>query len=193
MANLINEKNIVVLISGRGSNLKSIINATKDKNYPASISLVISDNKDALGLKTAQDNNINTLIVARDTFTNTYSFEKNLIEKITFYNPYLICLAGFMKILSNEFVDKFRGKIINIHPSLLPKYKGLNTHKKAINAGDEYAGCTVHYVTEQLDGGEIISQQKVRIEKSDNINTLSKKVLEVEHKVYPEAIKLLLS
>ena len=187
------KKNIIVLISGRGSNLKSIINATKDKNYPASISLVISDNKDALGLKTAQDNNINTLIVARDLFTDTHSFEKNLIEEITFYNPNLICLAGFMKILSNEFVDKFRGKIINIHPSLLPKYKGLNTHKKAINAGDEYAGCTVHYVTEQLDGGEIISQQKVTIEKSDNINTLSKKVLEAEHKIYPEAIKLLLS
>ena len=187
------KKNIIVLISGRGSNLKSIINATKDKNYPASISLVISDNKNALGLKTAQDNNINTLIVERDTFANIYSFEKNLIEKIIFYNPCLICLAGFMRVLSKEFVDKFRGKIINIHPSLLPKYKGLNTHEKAINAGDEYAGCTVHYVTEQLDSGKIISQQKVKIEKNDNIETLNKKVLEVEHKIYPEAIKLLLS
>jgi phosphoribosylglycinamide formyltransferase-1 len=98
-----------------------------------------------------------------------------------------------MRVLSKEFVDKFRGKIINIHPSLLPKYKGLNTHEKAINAGDEYAGCTVHYVTEQLDSGKIISQQKVKIEKSDNIETLNKKVLEVEHKIYPEAIKLLLS
>ena len=187
------KKNIVVLISGRGSNLKSIIKATKDKDYPASISLVISDNKNALGLKTAQDNNINTLIVERDTFANIYSFEKNLIEKIIFYNPCLICLAGFMRVLSKEFVDKFRGKIINIHPSLLPKYKGLNTHEKAISAGDEYAGCTVHYVTEQLDSGKIISQQKVKIEKNDNIETLNKKVLEVEHKIYPEAIRLLLS
>jgi phosphoribosylglycinamide formyltransferase-1 len=187
------KKNIIVLISGRGSNLKSIINATKDKNYPASISLVISDNKNALGLKIAQDNNINTLIIERNAFNNIHSFEKNLIEKITFHNPYLICLAGFMRMLSNEFVDQFRGKIINIHPSLLPRYKGLNTHEKAINAGDEYAGCTVHYVTEQLDSGEIISQQKVKIEESDNINTLSKKVLKVEHKIYPEAIKLLLS
>ena len=187
------KKNIVVLISGRGSNLKSIINATKDKDYPASISLVISDNKNALGLKIAQDNNINTLIVERDTFTNIHSFEKDLFKKISFHNPYLICLAGFMRVLSNEFVDRFRGKIINIHPSLLPKYKGLYTHEKAISAGDEYAGCTVHYVTEQLDSGKIISQQKVKIEKSDNIETLNKKVLEVEHKIYPEAIKLLLS
>ena len=187
------KKNIIVLISGRGSNLKSIINAAKDKNYPASISLVISDNKNALGLKTAQDNDINTLIIERDAFANIYSFEKNLIEKIIFYNPCLICLAGFMRVLSKEFVDKFRGKIINIHPSLLPKYKGLNTHEKAINSGDEYAGCTVHYVTEKLDSGKIISQQKVKIEKSDNIETLNKKVLEVEHKIYPEAIKLLLS
>ena len=187
------KKNIVVLISGRGSNLKSIINATKDKDYPASISLVISDNKNALGLKIAQDNDINTIIVERDTFTDIHSFEKNLIEKITFHNPYLICLAGFMRVLSNEFVDRFRGKIINIHPSLLPKYKGLHAHEKAINAGDEYAGCTVHHVTEQLDGGKIISQQKVKIEKSDDIDTLNKKVLEVEHKIYPEVIKLLLS
>ena len=187
------KKNIVVLISGRGSNLKSIIDATKDKDYPANISLVISDNINALGLKIAQDNNINTFILERDTFSNINSFEKNLIEKITFHNPYLICLAGFMRVLSKEFVDKFRGKIINIHPSLLPRYKGLNTHEKAINAGDEYAGCTVHYVTEQLDSGKIISQQKIRIEKSDNINTLGKKVLEAEHKIYPEAIRLLLS
>ena len=187
------KKNIIVLISGRGSNLKSIIDATKDKDYPANISLVISDNINALGLKIAQDNNINTFILERDTFSNINSFEKNLIEKITFHNPYLICLAGFMRVLSNKFIDKFRGKIINIHPSLLPRYKGLNTHEKAISAGDEYAGCTVHYVTEQLDSGKIISQQKVKIEKSDNIETLNKKVLEVEHKIYPEAIRLLLS
>ena len=182
------KKNIIVLISGRGSNLKSIINATKDKNYPASISLVISDNKNALGLKTAQDNNINTLIVERDTFANIYSFEKNLIEKIIFYNPCLICLAGFMRVLSKEFVDKFRGKIINIHPSLLPKYKGLNTHEKAIKNKDIYSGCTVHFVNSKLDSGKIILQKKVKIKQDDTPSSLAKRILAQEHKLYPKAI-----
>ena len=120
-------------------------------------------------------------------------FEDDLVEKITQHNPSLICLAGFMKILSKDFVDKFKGKIINIHPSLLPKHKGLNTHEKAINSGDKYGGCTVHHVNARVDDGEIIAQQKVIITSDDTADTLKQKVLELEHKLYPKIIRGLLS
>ena len=186
------KKNIVVLISGRGSNLESIIAATYKKNFPAEISLVISDNKNALGLKVAKKYSINNLIVEQKKFQNKELFEKNLINKIAQYNPNLICLAGFMKVLSNTFIDTFSGKIINIHPSLLPKYKGLNTHKRAIEAGEKYSGCTVHYVTEELDSGRIIAQEKVLIKTGETVESLSKRVLEKEHVIYPKSIKSLL-
>jgi len=187
------KKNIVILISGRGSNLKSIINATKKINYPATISLVISDTIKAQGLIVAKDNGINNLVIERNSFKSKDEFEKILIEKIIQHNPSLICLAGFMRILSKNFIEKFKDKIINIHPSLLPKYKGINTHEKAINSGDEYSGCTVHYVTKELDDGEIIAQQSVIITSDDTIHTLSEKVLKLEHKLYPKVIKKLLS
>ena len=187
------KKKIVVLISGRGSNLKSIIDATKEVNYPATVSLVVSSTSKAQGLNIAKDNDIDNLIVERNSFDNKNEFEKNLIEKIIQYDPHLICLAGFMIVLSRGFVEKFKGKIINIHPSLLPKYKGLNTYERAINSGDKYSGCTVHHVNDELDGGEIIAQQKVVIASDDNIDTLREKILEYEHKLYPKVIKTLLS
>ena len=187
------KKNIVVLISGRGSNLKSILSATKDANYPAIVSLVISDNSNAQGLDIAKYNNIDNVIIERSSFDSNDNFEEDLIKKITQYNPSLICLAGFMKILSKGFVEKFMGKIINIHPSLLPKYKGLNTHQKAINSGDKHSGCTVHYVNDKMDAGEIIAQQKVIIAIDETVETLKDKVLDLEHKLYPKVIKVLLS
>ena len=176
----------VVFISGTGSNLKNIIKFSKIKKSPISIDLIISNTNKAKGLFYA-----NQFLIKKKIF-NTKNFEdaeKKIIillkkEKIKF-----ICLAGFMKILSKDFIKKFNGKIINIHPSLLPKYKGLNTHSRAINNKDKFAGCTVHYVTAQLDSGKIILQRKVKIGTSDNSVSLAKKILKQEHKLYPAAIK----
>ncbi len=187
------KKNIVILISGRGSNLESIISAANKKNFPAKISLVISSNKSALGLKIAEKNHIKNFVVEQKEFSNKELFEADLIGKIVKQDPSLICLAGFMHILSKTFINRFRDKIINIHPSLLPDYKGLNTHERAIKSGEMYSGCTVHYVTEELDGGKIIAQERVLISPSDTPDTLSRKVLEREHIIYPKTIELLLS
>jgi len=187
MDKLIGRKKIKtsVFISGIGSNLKNIIKFSKLKKSPISINLIISNTSLAKGLKYADHFKIKKKVF---NFNNHKVAEKNLFillkkEKIKF-----ICLAGFMKILSKEFIKKFNGKIINIHPSLLPKYKGLNTHNKAIKNKDKLAGCTVHYVTEKLDSGKIILQKKVEIKARDNANTLAKKVLIQEHKLYPAAI-----
>ena len=174
-----------VFISGTGSNLKNIIKFSKTKKSPISINLILSNTYQAEGLKFADQFNITKKIFNLKNFKNTE--EKILLllktEKIRF-----ICLAGFMKILSKEFVSKFNGKIINIHPSLLPKYKGLNTHSRAIKKKDKFAGCTVHYVTAKLDSGKLIMQKKIRISTTDNSVSLAKKVLKQEHKLYPAAI-----
>ena len=174
-----------IFISGTGSNLKNLIKFSKIKKTPISINLVISNVNKAKGLKYADQFNIKKKIF---NFQNIKNAEKKILallnkEQITF-----ICLAGFMKILSKNFIKKFDGKIINIHPSLLPKYKGLNTHNKAIANKDKFAGCTVHYVTEKLDSGKIIMQKKIKIATDDNHSTLAKKVLIQEHKLYPAAI-----
>ena len=174
-----------VFISGTGSNLKNLIKFSKIKKSPISINLIISNKRIAKGLRYADQFKIKKKIF---NFKNFKKDEKNLSillkkEKIEF-----ICLAGFMKILSKEFIKRFNGKIINIHPSLLPKYKGLNTHKKAIKNKDKLTGCTVHYVSAKLDSGKIILQKKVKISTKDNPASLSKKVLKQEHKLYPAAI-----
>ena len=174
-----------VFISGTGSNLKNIINFSKLKKSPISIDLIISNTRYAKGLIYADQFNIKKKIFS---FQNSKISEKNLLtlfkqEKIKF-----ICLAGFMKILSKNFIKNFDGRIINIHPSLLPKYKGLNTHRKAIKNKDRFSGCTVHYVTANLDSGKIILQKKVKISTNDNIISLAKKVLRQEHKLYTAAI-----
>ena len=174
-----------VFISGTGSNLKNIIKFSKLKQSPISIDLIISNTHLAKGLKYADQFNIKKKIF---NFKNNRVTEKNISillkeEKIRF-----ICLAGFMRILSREFIKKFDGKIINIHPSLLPKYKGLNTHSKAIENKDRITGCTVHYVTEKLDSGKIILQKKIKIAARDNPSSLAKKILKHEHKLYPAAI-----
>ena len=174
-----------VFISGAGSNLKNLIKFSVIKKTPLSIDLIISDTHLANGLKYADQFKIKKKIF---NFKDFKEAEKNILillnkEKIRF-----ICLAGFMKILSKEFIKKFDKKIINIHPSLLPKYKGLNTHSRAIKNKDKFAGCTVHYVTEKLDSGKIIMQKKIKITATDNFITLSKKILKQEHKLYPAAI-----
>ena len=174
-----------VFISGTGSNLKNLIKFSKSKKAPISINLIVSNTHLAMGLRFANQFKIKKKIFNFKNFKNT---EKNILvllkkEKIKF-----ICLAGFMKIISKEFITKFNGKIINIHPSLLPKYKGLNTHDKAIKNKDAFTGCTVHYVTAKLDSGKIILQKKINIAARDNPTSLSKKVLKQEHKLYPVAI-----
>jgi len=174
-----------VFISGTGSNLENIIKFSKKKKSPITIDLIFSNTHQAKGLKFANHFNIKKKIFNFKNFKDT---EKNILillkkEKIKF-----ICLAGFVKILSKEFIKKFDGKIINIHPSLLPKYKGLNTHNRAIKNKDKFAGCTVHYVTAKLDSGKIIIQKKIKIAARDNPASLAKKVLKQEHKLYPAAI-----
>ncbi len=183
---------IGIFISGRGSNLKSIINASKDANFPGNIVLVFSDNPNSKGMKIALESNIDTFSIDINNFKDANSFEEEILRLIKPYNLELICLAGYMKILSKKFIDKFSGKIINIHPSLLPKYKGLNTHRRVIENMDTISGCTVHYVNENLDDGEIIIQREISIDADDTENTLADKILKEEHIIYPEAIRLVL-
>ena len=178
--------NISIFISGRGSNLLSLIKYSKIKKYKIKINLVISNNKFSKGLEFAKKNKINYHVI-------NYSKKKQAELKILGYliknKVDLICLAGFMKILSSDFIRKFKKPILNIHPSLLPKYKGLNTHRRAIKNKDKFSGATVHLVTPKLDSGKIILQKKVRISKADTEQTLAKKVLKIEHKLYPAAIE----
>ena len=181
--------NIAIFISGTGSNLKSLIKFSKLKKSPITIGIVISNNPKSKGLKYAKINKIKKKVFN----LNSTLFEKKAINELKKNNINLICLAGFMKILSKSFIKNFNGKILNIHPSLLPKYKGLNTHVKAIKNKDKYSGCTVHLVNSKLDSGRIINQKKVRINKLDTPETLAKKILAQEHKLYPVAIMKLLN
>ena len=174
-----------VFISGTGSNLKNIIKFSKLKKSPISIDLIVSNTHLAKGLKYADQFKIKRKIF---NFKNYKQAEKNISILLKKDKIKFICLAGFMKILSKEFIKKFDGKMINIHPSLLPKYKGLNTHSRAIKNKDKLAGCTVHYVAAKLDSGKIILQKKVKISAKDDPISLGKKVLKQEHKLYPAAI-----
>jgi len=192
MAKLIgkNKLNSAIFISGRGSNLKSLINFSKKNSSPIKIALVISNKKNAKGLNYAKQNNIKTIVVI---YKNKLKTEKKILSDLSKHNIRLICLAGFMKILSKKFISKFNGKILNIHPSLLPNYKGLNAHRRVIEKKEKFTGCTVHLVNSRLDSGKIILQKKIRVFKKDNENSLSKKVLKIEHKLYPKAVKKLLT
>jgi len=174
-----------VFISGTGTNLKNLIKFSKKKESPISINLIISNKKKAIGLKYAKIYKIEKKIIS---FSEPKKSEKKILKLLVKKKINLICLAGFMKILSKNFLFKFKGKILNIHPSLLPRYKGLNTHKKALKNGDKFSGCTVHYVTENLDSGKIILQKKVKINKSDTEKTLEKKIKKEEYIIYPKAI-----
>ena len=187
MKKLIGPKKIktAVFISGTGSNLKKLIKFSKIRKSPISIDLIISNNSKAKGLKYAKQFNIKRKIF---NFKKNRINEKNILSFLRKQKINFICLSGFMIILSKYFIKKFDNKIINIHPSLLPKYKGLNTHEKAIRNKDKFGGCTVHYVTAKLDSGKIILQKKVKILAKDNSVTLAKKILTQEHKLYSAAI-----
>ena len=184
-----NKIKTAIFISGTGSNLKSLIKFSKHNKSPIIISMIISNNSKSKGLEYSKIYKIKKKVF---DFKNILS-EKKVINELKMDNINLICLAGFMKILSKSFIKNFKGKILNIHPSLLPKYKGLNTHEKAIKNRDKYSGCTVHFVNSRLDSGKIINQKKVRINKFDTPKTLAKKILIQEHKLYPAAIMKILS
>ena len=179
-----------VFISGRGSNLKNLIKFSLKKLSPIKIEFVFSNNKKAVGLKYAKAKEINTLCYNNK---KTPIFENYLLKVLKKKKIRFICLAGFMKILSGNFLKKFKGKIINIHPSLLPKYKGLNTHSRVIKNKENYTGCTVHFVSSKLDSGKIILQKKIKIIKNENAKNLAKRVLLQEHKIYPKAIMKIFS
>ncbi len=177
---------VSVFISGRGSNLKSLINFSKTKNSPISINLVISNEKNAKGLFFAKKNKIKYLVI---NYKNRKKAENKILVKLKKYNIDFICLAGFMKILSKKIISNYKNKILNIHPSLLPKYKGLDTHKRVILNKEKFTGCTVHIVTSKLDSGKIILQRKIKILKNDSEKTLSKRLLKIENQIYPRAVR----
>lgn len=179
---------IVVLVSGGGSNLQAIIDGVERGQIPATIAAVISNRADAGGLVRAQHHNIPAEHVDHRQFSDRADFDRALIQQIDKHSPDLVVLAGFMRILSEEFTEHYLGKMLNIHPSLLPKYKGLNTHQRALDNGDKIHGASVHFVTAELDGGPIVIQGKVLIEPEDNKNSLAEKVLQQEHRIYPLAI-----
>ena len=179
---------VAILISGSGSNMVQLIKSMDD-NHPAFPSIVISNKPNAAGIKKAQDLGVPTQIID-DNFekTNGLDFESKLKEILNRYKVEIICLAGFMRILSKDFIELFEGRILNIHPSLLPKYKGLNTHARALASNEQFAGCSVHLVTSELDGGPVLAQSKISIDKTDNVESLSTKVLKEEHVLYPKVL-----
>ena len=187
---------LAILISGRGSNMKSILNAVQKQNIPIKPTIVISNKPSAKGLKIATKLSVQTEIVESKGFQGTrWEYDQKIIHVLDKYNitpkNSLICLAGFMRILSPEFIKKFKNRILNIHPSILPAFPGLNAQRQAIESGVSHSGCTVHFVDEGVDTGPIIVQETVKIKNDDTEETLSKRILTKEHKAYPEAVRLI--
>ena len=180
---------IVVLISGEGTNLQALIDARHRSSYK--ISAVISSTAKAIGLNRAKISGIDTYVIEQESFNSKLEFEKSLAIRISEINPKLIVLAGFMKVLSPQFVKLFRGKVINIHPSLLPEYPGLNTHQRVLEDKKKIHGVSVHLVTEDLDGGPVIAQDAVYVRPDDTVESLAKRVLEREHIIYPKVVESL--
>jgi len=180
---------IVVLISGGGTNLQAIIDAIASGELPVTIEAVISDRPNAYGLERAQKGGIKTLILENNGFENREAYDSALQQLIDEQQPQLVVLAGFMRILSAPFVEHYLGRMLNIHPSLLPKHKGLNTHQRAIDAGDSEAGCTVHFVVPEIDAGPMIIQARVPIYDTDSAGELAARVLKQEHQIFTRAIK----
>ncbi len=176
---------LVVLISGSGSNLQAFIDAVAGGSLPAEIAAVVSNKADAYGLERARKADIATEVIDHKQFDSRERFDAALVDTIEPYQPDLIILAGFMRILTPVFVSQYRGRLLNIHPSLLPKYPGLHTHQRALDAGDTEHGVTVHFVTEELDGGPAIIQTRVPVLPNDDADVLAARVLEQEHKIYP--------
>jgi phosphoribosylglycinamide formyltransferase 1 len=185
------KKRIVVLISGRGSNLQAIVKDARNEDCPYQVVAVISNNPHAEGLQFAQQHDIATAILNHKEFANRETFDQALIQLIDQFKADVVALAGFMRILTNDFVEYFKGRLVNIHPSLLPNFAGLHTHQRAIEAGVSEHGATVHFVITEVDAGQIILQAKVPVLKSDTPEILAARVLEEEHKIYPQALRLL--
>ena len=182
--------NIAVFCSGNGTNFQAIADAARNKYFDASVSIMICDNKDARAMQRAKTENIKTLLVERDNFRTREDFENKIMAQLEKNNIELICLAGFMKIFSSDFIKKYKNMIINVHPSLLPAFKGAHGIKDAFEYGVKITGVTVHFVTEAVDSGPVILQQPLEIESSDTLESLEEKIHAIEHKLYPEAIRL---
>ncbi|AKA85582.1 phosphoribosylglycinamide formyltransferase [Pseudomonas synxantha] len=180
---------VVVLLSGTGSNLQALIDSTRIGDSPVRIAAVISNRSDAYGLQRARDAGIDTRSLDHKAFDGREAFDRALIELIDAFEPKLVVLAGFMRILSADFVRHYEGRLLNIHPSLLPKYKGMHTHQRALDAGDSEHGCSVHFVTEELDGGPLVVQAVVPVESGDSAQTLAQRVHTQEHRIYPLAVR----
>ena len=180
---------IVVLISGNGSNLQAIIDAIVKKNYPIEIKAVISNKATAVGLQRATAAGIPTEVLLPKNHANRVAYDQALIKHVDRYQAKLIVLAGFMRVLSAEFVNHFNNKLINIHPSLLPKHKGLNTHQRVLEAGDTKHGCSIHFVSNELDSGKIIAQQECNVNATDTVTSLNEKIHQLEHQLYPDVIR----
>lgn len=183
-------KRTAVLISGRGSNMASLIAAARADDYPASIALVASNRRDAAGLELARAEGVRTVVVDHRAFADRAAFDAALDRELRVHDIDLVCLAGFMRILTDGFVEAWRGRMLNIHPSLLPAFKGLNTHARALAAGVRTHGCTVHFVVPELDSGPVIARAEVPVLPGDDETTLAARVLEAEHRLYPEALAL---
>jgi phosphoribosylglycinamide formyltransferase-1 len=185
------KKRVAVLISGRGSNMTALIEAAEAKDYPAEIVLVVSNRPDAAGLARAREAAIATAVIDHRPFgEDRAAFERALNDELRQYRIDIVCLAGFMRLLTAWFIGRWRGRILNIHPALLPEFKGLDTHRRALEAGVKRHGATVHFVVEETDAGPIISQQSVPVLRGDSEETLAARVLEIEHRIYPEALRL---
>lgn len=187
-----NKFKLAVLVSGRGSNLQAIIDSIEKNALQAEIALVVSNVKDAYALERANKHGIEGIFLDPKLYPDRDSYEQSLVEQIRSKSVDLICLAGYMRVLGKHFIEAFSDRIINIHPSLLPAFPGLNVQKRALEHGAHFSGCTVHYVNEEVDGGAIISQAVVRIFDDDDEASLSERILEQEHLIYPEAIQLIL-
>lgn len=183
------QKRIVVLISGSGTNLQALIDACNGQHIDGQIVGVVSNKADVYGLTRAENHQINTCVLSHKGFSSRETYDQKLINEIDKFKPDLVVLAGFMRILTAAFVQHYQGKLLNIHPSLLPKYQGLNTHQRAIDAGDSVHGVSVHFVTEELDGGPVILQAKVPVFDEDTATDLAHRVHEQEHRIYPLVVK----
>ncbi len=182
-------KRIVVLISGSGSNLQAILDQTLDGSINGQIAAVISNRPDAYGLQRAEQAGIEARLLDHKAYESREAFDQAMVELIDSYSPDLVVLAGFMRILTPEFVRHYQGRLFNIHPSLLPKYKGLHTHQRALDAGDTEHGCTVHFVTEELDGGPLVLQARTQVLADDSAASLQQRVHALEHLIYPLAVE----
>ena len=180
---------VVVLLSGSGSNLQALIDSKDVKESPATLRAVISNRADAPGLQRAMNAGIDTRVLDHTAFEGREAFDAALIDIIDTFNPHLVVLAGFMRILSADFVRHYQGRLLNIHPSLLPKYKGLHTHQRALEAQDREHGCSVHFVTEELDGGPLVVQAVIPVESEDTPSSLAQRVHAQEHRIYPLAVR----